>query len=306
MLERKIYKKYYPIGKYTIISENDTSILKQMQRRYFDEKHVIDMIVLKQAMKGEISKIPYMDKYENQDDAAIYGLYIPVFSSLDTDHYTEEEIKVLNFLLLWNKYNVQITSWHMELSDKRHNLLFYGGKPAFNLYIPIIKKKKIHFIKIKLKMMPEVVKMSLRKIFAKLVYIASEAECDSDICSFYRKQIDKIEYISKQISEEINKCIKSENPEAMFMEMNIHMDAVKEYMDDIYADYEKIKKLAKERKEYIKSAMEQLDSLEQTILDTKKNNEIQPFFEVSMINKMRKDDIDILKRKYSKAVQTTK
>ena len=82
------------------------------------------------------------------------------------------------------------------------------------------------------------------------------------------------------------------------MEMNIHLDAVKEYMDDIYADYEKIKKLAKERKEDIKSAMNQLDSLEQTILDNKKNNEMQPFFEVSMINKMGKDDIDILKRKY--------
>ena len=59
MLERKIYKKYYPIGKYTIISENDTSILKQMQRRYFDEKHVIDMIVLKQAMKGDFKDTIY-------------------------------------------------------------------------------------------------------------------------------------------------------------------------------------------------------------------------------------------------------
>lgn len=300
MLERKIYKKYYPIGKYTIISENDTSIFKQMQRRYFNEKHMIDMIVLKQAMKGGISKIPYTDKYEDQDDAAIYRLHIPVFGFLDMKdaYYTEEDIKVLNFLLLWNKYNVQITSWHMALSNKRHNLLFYSEKPTFNLYIPIIKKKKIHFIKIKLKMMPEVVKVSLRKIFAKLVYIASEAECDCDICSFYIKQADKIKYILKQISEEINKCIKSENPEAMFMEMNIHLDAVKEYMDDIYADYEKIKKLAKERKEDIKSAMNQLDSLEQTILDNKKNNEMQPFFEVSMINKMGKDDIDILKRKY--------
>ena len=49
----------------------------------------------------------------------------------------------------------------------------------------------------------------------------------------------------------MNAVICSEIPE--------NLDAVKEYMDDIYADYEKIKKLAKERKEHRCGNFEKVD-----------------------------------------------
>lgn len=292
MIISNLYKKYYPIGKHSIIHEKDNEKLSKLQSRFYKKICVMETEYFFHNVKvGAFSSLLFYEhlvECRKIMDSLYIPLYEPLIISDSTYNDKNRDINALNFLLLWNKYNISFMNFRMFLYRNMYKYIFWSEKPAKAFYVPAMKKRKLHFLKMNLSKIPDEVASSIRDAFSKLIYIAADAEINSEIRDFYIRQTWKIEYIVDQIQEEIKICLKSEDRDNGFFNMNANMHIVKEFLDRIYEEYEKIKKVSTERNRDIEVAMNELSSYEDEKLQ--RNSCDTPFFEVACFTEAERGD----------------
>lgn len=284
MFKTKIYKKYYPVGAYTVFTPADENIVKEMIRRYKTERKLLEINASRKWLKT-----PFFN--EHFDMECVEDLEYESLKCLEK--FDRQAISVINYIILWNKYFELapcVDGYRMNiLCNSRMMIAADCLGDNYSLYIPIVKIKRVFYIKIYPLKMPEDIKRKIKKSTAKLIYIASIAETDKEIRDFYKSQMGQIELFIDSIIEEILYCEKSDNTNSAYVEMSNRINLIDDFLRPIYEEFDQIEN---EKKAYQKDIENAINSL------GKGEAEHIPFMKLKIATKLRESEISELEEKY--------
>lgn len=168
------------------------------------------------------------------------------------------------------------------------------------IYVPVIKRSSTRFIKINVDGVPYELTDKIRAVLQKLVYVATEAEDDKEIKTYYMAQTDKISYICEELSGEIKNCLNGDGAISKYFEaMEDRLYILEDSVGSIFQGYLDIKNRYREEENDLNNAYNILELQENDIL-RKRNKAIipKPFQGLEYLNKLDKSEFSTLEEKY--------